>query len=168
MSDQALTDVTWLLDPLAQPLDGAWEALMEHAPGPAASLPVDPRGRPREDLVGRFIEDDIEGLLTGVRQRAVPLRHIGLLSLLVTREHVRELDPPDHDRYGPYAVNEWTARLFARHPAVLVPASRVCVADVRQSSLRGAVRFARQGVWMKGEVVRELSRAASDGLGIGR
>jgi hypothetical protein len=153
------TGLLWLLDASAQPSEQTLPALLEHAAAPAASLPVDDRDEPVEPLLGRFTESDVPGLLGAVANRCVPLRHTYLISLLVERDLVTALAPPDPGRFGRYAGSEWTARLFARRRGVLVPASRVRVGALAARAVGPALRMARTGVWRRGETLRELQRA---------
>jgi hypothetical protein len=149
----------WLLDAGASPLEGALEALLAQPDDPAVSLPVDDRGTPVEPVLGRFTEGDLPGILAAVSSRRVPLRHTHVVSILIGRETVLEHAPPDPGRFGLYAGTEWTARVFAGRPGMLVPASRVRVAAPVGGSLVAAMRMARTGVWRRGETVRELQRS---------
>lgn len=157
----AETPLVWLLDEDASAADDALAALLEHAPGPAASLLVDPRGRPVKPLMGRVTESDDEGILAAVGRRCLPLRHIALTSLLVERDLVLDVDPPDPRRFGWYAGAEWTTRLFARRRGMLVPVSRVRVDRCAAGSPIQALRAARSAGWRKGETVRELYRTVA-------
>lgn len=148
----------WLLAEGVRPGPGALDALLRHAPGPAASLPVDGRDRPVLAVMGRLPERDAEGILAAIERRCLPLRHTHLVSLLVERDSVLELAAPDPDRFGRYAGCEWTARLFARRRGMLVPASRVSVEETRPGSPLHLRRVARAAGWRKGETVRELQR----------
>jgi hypothetical protein len=156
---EAATALLWLLDANAQPSAETLPALLEHAEAPAASLPVDERGEPVEPLLGRFTESDVPGILSAVANRCVPLRHTYLISLLVERDLVTELAPPDPQRFGRYAGSEWTARLFARRRGMLVPASRVRIGALAARAPGPALRMAQTGVWRRGETLRELQRA---------
>ena len=158
VAGQTATGLLWLLDSRAQPSQDTLPALLEHVEAPAASLPVDERGEPAEPLLGRFTESDVPGVLSAVANRRVPLRHTYLLSLLVERELVTALAPPDPDRFGRYAGSEWTARLFAQRRGMLVPASRVRVGALAARAPGPALRMARAGVWRRGETLRELQR----------
>jgi hypothetical protein len=156
---KAAVPLVWLLDTGAHPADDALPALVEHAPGPAASLPVDASGSPITSLMGRVDESDQEAILAAIRRRCMPLRHIQLTSLLVERDAVLELAPPDPQRFGWYAGVEWTARLFDRRGGVLVPASRVRLDGSPAGSPVHVLRAARSARWRRGEAVRELHRA---------
>ena len=156
---EAATGLLWLLDASAQPSEETLPALLELAEAPAASLPVDERDAPVEPLLGRFTESDVPGILSAAANRCVPLRHTYLISLLVERDLVTMLAPPDPDRFGRYAGSEWTARLFARRRGMLVPASRVRVGALAARAPGPALRMARTGVWRRGETLRELQRA---------
>jgi hypothetical protein len=155
---EAAGPLVWLLDAGAGQPEAALPALLEHAPGPAASLPVDAAARPIEPLMGRVTEWDDDGILEAIQRRRLPLRYIPVISLLVERKLVLGLAPPDPRRFGWYAGAEWTARLFARQPGVLVPASRVQVACQVGSPIH-VLRAARAARWRRGETVRELSRS---------
>ena len=156
--------LVWVLDPSATPEDGALDALREHAPTPAASMPVDAAGRAVTPLLGRVEEGDQEAILEAVRRRSLPLRHIHPTSLLVERELVLDLVPPDPARFGWYAGSEWTARLFTRCGGVLVPGSRVRVDGASTGSPADLLRAARSAGWRRGETVRELHRSIKSSL----
>jgi hypothetical protein len=158
---QADTELLWLLDAGAVPSESTLPALLGADHLPAASLPVDGDGAPCEAAVGRFVETDAAALLASAMARVVPLRHTFLTSLLVARSSVTELAPPDPARFGRYAGPEWTGRLFARHPAVLVPASRIRVGALDRATPLQAVRAARAGRWGRGETLRELYRSVA-------
>jgi hypothetical protein len=160
----APTSLLWLLDPSATPSGDALAALLEHAPGPAASLPVNLAGDVVEALMGRITESDAPGILDAVGRHRLPLRHTYVTSLLVERDVVLELDPPDPARFGCYAGPEWTARLFARGPGWLVPGSRVRVSATPAGSPLEVLRAARSARWRKGETLRELHRAVTGGI----
>lgn len=149
----------WLLDSAALPPDGALEALLDSGCEPAVSLPVDGAGSALEPELGRFTESDVPGLLDAVRERRVPLRHTYVISMLVRTAAALEHEPPDPARYGRYAGSEWTARLFAGHPGMLVPASRVQVLSRAPGSFHHALRMARTGVWGRRETAVELRRS---------
>ena len=119
---------------------------------------MDSDGVPVEPALGRIDDDDPDTLLARIMERRVPLRHTPVTSLLVERELVVAVTPPDPDRFGHYAGTEWTARLFARRPGMLVPASRVELATPRTGSPLAAVQMARSGIWRRGEALRELHR----------
>jgi hypothetical protein len=155
----APTRLVWLLNRDATASQGTLEALLEHAPGPAASLPVDRLNRPLEPLMGRVTESDANGILDAVARRRLPLRHTHVMSLLVERDLVLDLPPPDPHRFGWYAGAEWTARLFARRRGMLVPASRVQVEVCAAGSPRHVLRVAWSASWRKGETLRELRRS---------
>ena len=149
----------WLLDSTATPSEGALDALVDHAHQPAVSLPVDDRDAPVEWLVGRFAEADLARLVDAVNDRRVPLRHTYVISMLIRREVVIEHAPPDPERFGRYAGSEWTARVFASTPGMLVPESKVRVGHLAPGSPRHAMRMACTGVWGRGETLRELHRS---------
>jgi hypothetical protein len=136
----ANSNVIWILAADATPQDGALAALEEVGVRPAASLPVSAAGAPIE----------------AITRRQVPLRHTRLISLLVDRAHVVELEPPDPRRFGAYAENEWTSRLLARHPGVLVPASRVTASAPGRASVAATLRMAQASVWTRGEKIAAL------------
>lgn len=159
-AQQAGTELLWLLAVTAQASDDTLAKLLEHADVCAASLPVDRSGVAVDRLLGRFAGDDVEEVLAAAGKRRVPLRHTAVLSLLVDRRLVAGMPPADPRRYGPYAGNEWTARLFARAGGALVPASVVEVDAPARPSLAHAVRMAGSGTWRAGETLRELHDAA--------
>lgn len=160
-AEDATTELLWILGPGAVPADNALQALLDARHHPAASLPVDAAGLPIEAAVGRFVEHDTAALLDAASERLVPLRHTQVTSLLIDRNSVVSAASPDPQRYGPYAGNEWTARLFAKKPAVLVPASRVRVEPHASGTPLHALRAARAAGWGKGETLRELYRSVS-------
>jgi hypothetical protein len=159
----AAMPLLWLLDRNATASEDTLASLLEHAPGPAASLPVDSLGRPIEALMGRVTESDTAGILEAVGRHGLPLRHTHVTSLLVERDLVLDVLPPDPRRFGWYAGAEWTARLFDRRRGVLVPASRVRVDACPAGSPLHALRAARSARWRKGETLRELHRTVTRG-----
>ena len=158
---RAATELLWLLDPTAEPTPDTLPALIKAGHVPAASLPVDADGEPVEWAVGRFETDAPAALLEAARARRVPLRHTFVTSLLVDRHSVLDTEPPDPARFGRYAGSEWTARLFAVHPAVLVPASTVRIAGSSRGAPLDALRAARAAGWGCGETLRELYRSVA-------
>ena len=64
----------WLLHESALPEPNALPLLLEHAPGPVASMPIDSQGRPLLALLGRTTEQDPEGILEAAKSRCLPLR----------------------------------------------------------------------------------------------
>jgi hypothetical protein len=159
----APTSLLWLLDSGTVPAEDALATLLEHAPGPAASLPVDRAGNAVEALMGRITESDAPGILDAVRRRRLPLRHTHVTSLLVERDLVLELSPPDPAHFGWYAGREWTGRLFARRRGWLVPNSRVEVQDGITGSPIDVLQAARSAGWRRGETLRELQRSVTGG-----
>jgi hypothetical protein len=155
----APTRLVWLLD--ASALAGAetLAALRRNADAPAVSLPVDAGDQPVDGLVGAFAADDAGRVLDEVARHRVPLRHAPVISLLAERDLVAGLAPARVGRYRCYAGLEWTARLFAGRPGVLVPDSRVRVPGLPRPAVMPAVRLARDGVWGRGDIARELRRA---------
>lgn len=158
-AERTETELLWIVGEGAEPLGDALQALLAAEHEPAASLPVDAAGAPVEAAVGRFAEHDLAALVDAARERRVPLRHTRVSSLLVGRETVLAHAPPDPSRFGEHAGSEWTARVFAAHPAVLVPASTVRVAAPEPGSPVHAIRAARAGGWGKGEMLRALGRS---------
>jgi hypothetical protein len=140
------------------------EALLDHTDAPASSVPVDAQGALLEHAVGRIADDDADLLLERVAERRVPLRHTTVTSLLIDRELVASIAPPEPRRFGPYAGTEWTARVFARRRGMLVPASRVRVDDVPAGSPVQVLSAARSAGWQKGETMRELGRSVRSRL----
>lgn len=155
----ARAPLLWLLNSEAAPSGDALAVLVEDGSVPAVSLPVDDRGAPVDTALGRFVESDVGAVLDEARRRRVPMRHTSVVSLLVARDAVAGLDPPDPARFGRYAGSEWTARLFARHPGMLVARSRVTLRSAEPGSPLEALRMARSGVWGRGETLRELHRS---------
>lgn len=156
---RAGTRLLWLLDATAVPLPGTLSPLLEHAGGPAVSMPVGAGGAPVEAAIGRIDDDDPAALLERVAERCAPLRHTPVVSMLVERRLVEAVTPPDTRRFGPYAGSEWTARLFADRPGLLVPASRVELTAPLPRSPLAALRMARGPAWRRGEAAREAYRA---------
>jgi hypothetical protein len=148
----------WLLDASASPANGALAALLESGDAPAVSLPVDGFGAPVGTLLGRFA-DSTSAVTDAVGRGGVPLRHTHVVSMVIPRSTVLEHPPPDVARLGRYAGSEWTARVFARSPGMLVPGSTVEVAGSAPGSPVEALRMARTGVWRRGETLRELHRS---------
>ena len=167
-AEAATTSLLWIVDGAAKPLADALPSLLGAGTTPAASLPVDDAGVAVETLIGRFADDDDDALVAAAGRRQIPIRHTHLLSLLVDREPVLRLDPPDPGRFGPYAGSEWTARLFALGGGVLVPASRVQASGAARASALSAMRVMRSGAWRRGETLRELTRALGLPTGLGR
>jgi hypothetical protein len=157
----AKTELLWIIGPGAVPSEETLPALLEAGHVPAASLPVDAPGAPIEAAVGRFAEHDAAALIDAARDRRVPLRHTRVTSLLVDRHTVLAAAPPDPHRYGPYAGSEWTARVFASSPALLVPASRIRTDPPAAGTLPHALRTARAAGWGMGETLREMLRSVS-------
>jgi GT2 family glycosyltransferase len=160
---RATTQLLWLLDAGAVPNPDTLDALIEARHVPAASLPVDGADDPVEAAVGRFATLEPGALLEAAQARRVPLRHTLVTSLLVSRDSVLDIAPPDPARFGRYASSEWTARLFARHPATLVPASTVRVGPLGAARPHEALRAARAAGWGRGETLRELYRSVAGG-----
>ena len=158
------TALVWLLHADATPSADTLSLLLEHAPGPAVSLPVDAVDRPIEPLMGRVTESDADGILEAVARHRLPLRHAYVISLLVERDLVLDQPPPDPERFGSYAGVEWTARLFARRRGMLVPASRVRVDECPSGSPREVLRVSRSAGWRNGETLRELHRSVTGAL----
>ena len=157
----ATTELVWVLAGGAIASACTLPALIDHAAGPAASLPVDAEDRPVERLIGRIAGDEDAAVLDEVAQRRVPLRHTPLVSLLVERALVAAIPPPRTGAFGRYAGSEWTARLFAASAGALVPASRVRVTAPRGADPVRAARTMRAGAWSRGDVLRELRRAVA-------
>jgi hypothetical protein len=157
-AEAAESELLWLLDEDAEPDSATLPALLEAGHVPVASLPLGAAGgEPLEAAVGRFATAEPAALLEAAQARYVPLRHAFLTSLLVARASVLELDPPDPARFGRWAGSEWTARLFARHPGRLVPASTVRVRPpARDREPLAALRAARAAQWGRGETLRAL------------
>lgn len=160
---RATTELLWLLDAAAVPNPDTLAALLEAGHVPAASLPLDAHGNPVEAAVGRFATLEPGPLLEAAQARRVPLRHTFVTSLLVGRDSVLDIAPPDPASFGRYAGSEWTARLFARHPAALVPASTVRMGHLGAARPREALRAARAAGWGRGETLRELYRSVAGG-----
>jgi hypothetical protein len=157
----AQAELLWILDAASHPGAATLQALLDSGQEQAVSLPVDARGEPVEAAVGRFSEDEPGVLLEAVEAHRVPLRYSEVHSMLASRDAVLATAPPDPGRFGAYAGIEWTGRLFALRPGVLVPASRIQVAAPERRSAVHALRAARSGGWGIGETLRELQRSVS-------
>jgi hypothetical protein len=116
----------WLRAPGVVANDDTLPELMRAGDAPAVSVPLTPSGEPAEDWLGTFADGDVDAVVEAARGRRAPLRFTPLYSLLAPRELVLAHAPPD-PRFGPYADLEWSARLFAKQPGMLVPASTVTV-----------------------------------------
>ncbi len=66
VAESATTDLLWLLDAAAVPLDDALSPLLAAENAPAASLPVDALGAPVERLIGRFADEDDDAVVAAV------------------------------------------------------------------------------------------------------
>lgn len=150
--------LAWLVASGTRVDTGTLAALEAHAPAPAASLVVDSEGTPVDALLGRFGDDESQ-LVETARERCVPLRHVDVVSLLLPRDLVAEVAGPDPRRFGAYAGSEWTARMFARRPGVLVCASVATVDRPARPPLQDTLRMARSGTWRRGEIPGEVYRA---------
>ena len=156
------TPLVWFLDAKASPRKDTLQHLLNFAPRPAASLAVDTRDRPIEALLGGVVRADLEQILSAIKECAIPLRHIHPTSILVPRDQIAALPPPDPDRFGSYAGTEWTARLFRHQPGILVPASKVQIDEYQPGSLLEILRVARTLHWRRSETIRELQRSLTD------
>jgi hypothetical protein len=158
---RAQAPLLWLRHPAAEPDEQTLPALLADTTMPAASVPVDGDGNPIEAMLGRFVEESAP-VLDAALARRLPLRHAPLVSLLVEREVVLRHAAPDPRRFGGYAGDEWTARVFAEGGGVLVPDSRVRFPEpaVTATPLQ-ALRTARAGTWTRGEALRELGASVS-------
>lgn len=155
----------WLVDANASPRKDALQRLLNFAPRPAASLPVDPGDRPIGALLRGVVATDLEQTLSAIKERALPLLHIHPTSILVPRDQIAALPPPDPRRFGRYAGMEWTSRLFRHQPGFLVPASKVQIAEFHGGSPLELLRVARAVKWGWGETIRELQRRLTDRSG---
>jgi hypothetical protein len=164
MASRVGTPLLWLVDARAVPSPTTLPALLDHADAPAASVPVDPRESIVEAALGRVADDDPALVLERVAERRVPLRHTTLTSLLIERELVASIAPPDPRRFGAYAGSEWTARVFALRRGMIVPASRVRVDGAPTGSPLHVLRVAKSARWRRGETLRELHRSVKSGL----
>lgn len=158
-AQRASEPIVWVLDARAMPSPDALEELLDAKAIPATSMPVGAQGAPLERLIGRFEHNDLESLVAAAERHRLPLRHAPIVSMLVDRSAVLELDPPDTGRFGEHAGSEWTARLFRTHPGVLVPASQVQGFERPRAALIDTLRMTRTGVWERGEALRELWHA---------
>jgi hypothetical protein len=155
----AASELLWIVGDGAVASPHTLEALVDARCEPAASLPVDAGGEPVEFALGRFTEDDPALLLACADEGRVPLRRAPVTSLLVARATVLGHDAPDPDRYQAHAGTEWTGRVFAERPGMLVVASAVRVPSPPRGGTVGALRAARAGGWGAGETVRALRRS---------
>lgn len=156
------TPLVWFLDAKALPRKDALQQLLNFAPRPAASLAVDTRDRPIEALLGGVVRSDLEQILSAIKECAIPLRHIHPTSILVSRDQIAALPPPDPHRFGWYAGTEWTSRLFRHQPGILVPSSRVQINERPAGSPLEVLRVARTLHWRRSETIRELQRSLTN------
>lgn len=151
----ASSPMLWIVAADAEPEPGALDALRDAGTTPAFSLPVDHEGAPVEALIGRLV-DEHELLLAAASRRQLPLRNAPVTSVLCDRELVLALEPPDPARFGAYATIEWSARLLARRPGVLVTASRVRAGPPAAVELRSVLHMLRASAWGPADAVRAL------------
>ena len=156
------TPFVWFLDANASPREDTLQHLLNFATRPAASLAVDNRDRPIDALLGGVGASDLEQILSALKECAIPLRHIHPTSILVPRDQIAALPPPDSHRFGRYAGAEWTSRLFRHQPGILVPASRVQINGYHAGSPLELLRAARVLQWRREDTIRELQRSLTD------
>lgn len=164
----------WFLADGAHPRDDALECLLaavepeDAAPATVlAGLLVDDRGALLDDSLQAAPRIDSAEAVRLVRQRLLPIRSAGFGNCLVARAAFVTHGLPNDRRFGPFAAEEWTARVLRDHPGYLVPASVVVTPAAREpagrgsalSDLRAVLRMLPTGTWTRGYAARALSRA---------
>ena len=158
-------ELVWLVAPGGTPAPGALELLRETlgAARLATGLVVDAEGRPADRFVPRGKQRDIDLLAAAAPARRLPVR-FALAGNTLFRAAAAD-GPPD-PRYGPYAMQEWTARLLGGELGWLVPASVVTLPEGAPGTLPRAggprdaaavLRMLRTGVWTQGEAMRAVA-----------
>lgn len=158
----------WVLEAGAVPRPDALERLVaaQAPPGAAgatliAGAVVDDAGRVRDAAVPGFrIErpDVIELAGRGL----LPIRHAPLAHCLVAREALTRHGFPDTARFGPYAAQEWSARVL-RDADGYFDASSVVVSAAANGrpgprDAPALARMLRSGAWSRGDQLAALSR----------
>jgi hypothetical protein len=164
----------WLLAPGARPHGDALRQLLdavepEGAPRATvlAGVLADARGALLDDRVQPAPAIDTAAALRLVGQRLLPLRSAAFAHCLVARAAFERHGLPDAARFGPFAAEEWTARVLRTEPGYLVASSAIVLAHhaeragrtPRALHLRATLRMLGTGTWTRGEAARALRRA---------
>jgi hypothetical protein len=163
------SELVWMLDGGAAPRPDALQRLLGalELPAPrgpavlAAGLVVLADGRPVTATLAAGTEHDTPAVLALAPSRVLPIRRASLACTLVRGGALRRHGAPD-TRFGPYAGQEWTARILRDAPGLLVPtavAELAAAPRVRRApaTLRAWARTARTPTWTKGETARALA-----------
>jgi hypothetical protein len=170
------SDVEWLwfLADGARPRNDALDCLLaaiepeDAAPATViAGLLVDDRGALLDDSFQAAPRIDSGEAVRLVRQRLLPIRSAGFGNCLVARAAFIRHGLPNDRRFGPFAAEEWTARVLRDEPGYLAPASAVVMPTPREPPDRGSalsdllatVRMLPTGTWTRGYTARVLSHA---------
>lgn len=160
----------WFLAEGARPCDDALERLVaaiepEGLP-PAtvvAGLLVDEHGEPLADRLQPAPRIDAALAVRLVGRRLLPIRCAGLAHCLVARSAFDRHGRPDVRRFGPFAAEEWTARVLRTECGYLVPGSRVVLPGAhgggRGVPLRATLRMLPTRTWSRGDAARAVGRA---------
>jgi hypothetical protein len=169
---EANPDWLWFLSDGARPCDDALERLLGaiepagHAPASVvAGLLIDEHGEPLADRLQAAPRIDAALAVLLVGPRLLAIRCAGFTHCLVARSAFRRHGLPDTGRFGPFAAEEWTARVLRRESGYLVPDSRVVVPTLARAdrSDRGSHRLATlrmlpTGTWSRGDAARAVRR----------
>jgi hypothetical protein len=161
-------DWLWFLAEGARPREDALERLLaaiepeDAAPATVlAGMLVDDHGDMLDDSLQPAPRIDSAEAVRCVRQRLLPLRSAGFGHCLIARATLSRHGLPNVRRYGPFAPEEWTARVLRSEPGYLVPASIVAVPDRGDppANLPAAIRMLPTGAWTRGEAAQAVWRA---------
>jgi hypothetical protein len=168
----------WFLADGARPREDALTGLLEaREPQDAtpatvlAGLLVDERGAPLHAGFQAAPQLDADAAVRLVGQGLLPIRSTGFAHCLVARAAFDRHGRPDDRRFGPFAAEEWTARVLRDEAGYLVGASIVQLGDDvapfgSARPLGAAVRMLSTGTWGRGEAVRALRRTIAGVRGI--
>ena len=166
----------WFLAAAARPRADALERLLaaiepeDAAPATVlAGLLVDDRGDLLDDSLQAAPRINSGEVIRLVEQRLLPIASAGFANCLVARAAFSRHGLPDTRKFGPYAPEEWTARVLRDAAGYLVPASVVVLrAPAEPANRRAAVshllatiRMLPTGTWTRGYAARALWRAVS-------
>jgi hypothetical protein len=164
----------WFLAEGARPRHDALERLVaaiepeDAAPATVlAGLLVDEHGEALDDRIQAAPRIDSDAAVRLVGQQLLPIRSAGFAHCLVARAAFSRHGLPDVRRFGPFAAQEWTARVLRSEPGYLVPASVVVLPTLAERADRGApllhllaaMRMLPTGTWSRGDAARTLWRA---------
>ena len=170
----------WLLAEGANPRDDALERLIaaiepeDAAPSTVlAGLVVDDRGLPLDGSIQAAPRLNSAEAVRLVRQRLLPMRSTGFANCLVAREAFSRHGLPNTRKFGPYAPEEWTARVLRNAAGYVVPGSVVVMPAPAEPADRGAalsdllatMRMLPTGTWTRGDAARAVLRALPQVLG---